>query len=123
MLFLLLIFFVVDAAIAVHYLEWPPQSGVWDVLDSISEKFLVPLRDVLTTTQAHCRNETKLKKEELQTARCGSGRGNSEGSGKGLKMDGPEMTVQLVGGELLPEPNLDEQMQVRRLLYTNLKCT
>ncbi len=83
-------------------------------MQDISHNFLVPLRDLLTSTQAHCRNEAKIKHQELETAKISDGRGKSQDNyGEcSLKADEPTMSVQMLDGEVLPEPSLKDQIQV-----------
>jgi len=92
------------------------QTGVWDHVDVVCQRFLQPLRQILASTQAHCRNESRVKEEELRTATeksvCGADNLDKPG-----KRDGPKMDVQLVGGEVLPEPTLKEKIEV----YTNIQ--
>ncbi len=89
-------------------------------MQDISHNFLVPLHDLLTSTQAHCRNEAKIKHQELETAKISDESKSQDNYGKsGLKADEPTMSVQMLDGEVqmldgevLPEPSLKDQIQV-----------
>ncbi len=75
------------------------------MLDEVSRTFIVPLRRLLADTQAHCRNELKLKTNELTSARQGGG-------GGGERSEPSKMAVQIHSGENLPEPTPKEEIEV-----------
>ena len=79
---------------------------MWDILDGLSAIFLVPLRELLAQSRTHCRNELALKRDEAKSARRQGG-GATGGRSK------PVMTVEIPNEKSLPEPSLQDEIEVR----------
>ena len=77
------------------------QTGVWDDLESVSARFLAPLRQLLMETSTQCRHEMHLKCEEA-AGPDDQGRSSSE----------PSVSVEIMNDGELPSPSLQDQIQV-----------
>lgn len=76
---------------------------MWDTLDSLSARFVVPLRRLLGETTTQCRNEVRRKQQEMKDAKQ---RGREKGSG-------PAVSVEIANdGGCLPEPSLPDELEV-----------
>ena len=84
-----------------------PQTGVWGVMGSLTVDFTSPLRQLLSETKAQSRGQLQNKREEHRTARDGSSAAQTE----------PAVTVEVGHGERLPEPSLQEEINVRIELF------
>ena len=76
---------------------------MWDIKDELSDRFLGPLRQLLTETRVCCRNDLLIKREEMSAVN----RGDST-----EKRSETKVTVQVPSGENLPEPSLQDEIKV-----------
>ena len=75
------------------------------MVEWISGEFLSPLRNLLAETKVHCRNECHRKEEEEKEMKAGGDRTSKN-------EEEPDVTIHVPGGENLPEPTLQDDIQV-----------
>lgn len=80
----------------------PRQTGVWDILDSLCDQFLSPLRSLLAETRARCRSELQLRRDEAKSSK----------QGGGVQREDPQVTVEIPNDSSLPTPSLREEIEV-----------
>ena len=80
------------------------QTGVWSILDGLSAEFLRPLRQLLAETGMQCRGELQVKQEEAKMPSQGGRRKATSGD--------PAVTVEIADQGSLPEPSLEDEIEV-----------
>lgn len=73
---------------------------MWDILETISNSFITPLRSLLSENRAWCRNELQAKRDETETAKQGGSRSK------------PKVTVEVPDDGRLPAPSLQDEIEV-----------
>lgn len=90
------------------------QTGVWDMLDSLSAEFITPLRQLLMETGSQCQSEVHLKREEMRAAK------QERKEGRREKQEGPEVSVEVVNDGQLPQPSLLDEIEMLEVAQQQL---
>lgn len=99
--------------VTLHVLTWTmhnpysflihTQTGIWDMIGHLKDKFISPLRDLLVRTRAQFQQELKSKREEKKFDRQPT---VPQGEGEEV-----EMTVEVMG-KPLPAVSLEDEINV-----------
>ena len=81
------------------------QTGVWSIVESLAAGFMTPIRQVLSDTKTQSRSELKSKRDQKKMGRDGA-------TARRREEEDPEVTVEIGSGGRLPEPSLQDEINV-----------